>query len=254
LIFENKIHGALNRRMFAGQPNLRGIRHARGDIGGGRIDHRVVIRKGNVAEKLLVVVRSNAPQRIAVLHAEQPLESRGVWRLPCVWGRDTSPRWSAISTRGVVDVRIKITFRNSKAHPPGSASLFFTCQSPGRALAESIQSAAFTRDGMIRRQAGFFQGDHGDAGIQTGETHGCIRIVSPSSISKRENSFDFPPGQRIVRAGHRAWKIELNHRRIDGPRRLIDESQRSIAWQRFGLSDESFEMPGNSRRAPANEV
>src|SRR6266550_285573 len=77
LVFQQKLHGALNGGMLRGPAKpAEALDHARGDIGCGRIDHRVVIRKRNVAEELFVVVAvKRAPAAVAVLHAEQPLDS-----------------------------------------------------------------------------------------------------------------------------------------------------------------------------------
>src|SRR5437899_1111456 len=49
---------------------------ARGDVGGRGIDHGIVIGKGNVAEKLAVVVAvESSPATVAILHAEKPLNA-----------------------------------------------------------------------------------------------------------------------------------------------------------------------------------
>src|SRR5262249_42332497 len=50
--------------------------NTRSDVGSRRIDHGIVISEGNVAEELAIVVAVEcAPTAIAILHAEQPLNT-----------------------------------------------------------------------------------------------------------------------------------------------------------------------------------
>src|SRR5690349_24661763 len=49
---------------------------AGGNVGRRRIDHGVVIGKGNVAEKLAIVVAvKGTPTAVAILHAQKPLNA-----------------------------------------------------------------------------------------------------------------------------------------------------------------------------------
>src|SRR5256884_5657998 len=72
LILQQKIHGSPNDRVAVGPTEAaETLNNARGDISGRGVDHGVVIGKGNVAEKLAVVVAvKSAPAAVAILHAE----------------------------------------------------------------------------------------------------------------------------------------------------------------------------------------
>src|SRR5207249_3608043 len=77
LVLQQEFHGALNRRMvrWPAKP-AKTFYDACGDVGGRGIDHRVVVREGNVAEELVVVIAVKcAPATVTVLHAEQPLNA-----------------------------------------------------------------------------------------------------------------------------------------------------------------------------------
>src|SRR5260370_31951512 len=52
------------------------LQHARSDVGGGGIDHGVVVGKRYIAEERFVVVAiESAPATVAILHPEQPLNT-----------------------------------------------------------------------------------------------------------------------------------------------------------------------------------
>src|SRR4029077_5364781 len=79
------------------------------NIGSRGIDHRVVVGKRNVAEKRFVVVAvKSAPAAVAVLHAEQPLNTSAHRSLHALGGRKLHPLQGHEYERGVVHVRIKI--------------------------------------------------------------------------------------------------------------------------------------------------
>src|SRR5882672_792306 len=77
LIFEQKFDGALDGGMLGGPAETaEAFDNAGGDVGGGRIDHSVVVGEGNVAEEAAVIVAiKRAPAAIAILHAQKPLDA-----------------------------------------------------------------------------------------------------------------------------------------------------------------------------------
>jgi len=78
---------------------------------------------------------------------------------------------------------------NSKYHPPGCPSGFFTFQSPAfRTCFWSSQSAHFTIRASFRGTPASPSANRAYAVSHTGETQGCIRNVSPSSIPSFSNS------------------------------------------------------------------
>src|SRR6267142_954743 len=110
-IFQQTSHGTLNCGMFRGPAKpAEALDDARGDIGCGRIDHRVVVCKRNVAEELFVVIAvKRAPAAVAVLHAEQPLDSTAYGAFPALGVGILHALERHQHKRGVVDVGIKIT-------------------------------------------------------------------------------------------------------------------------------------------------
>jgi len=160
---------------------------AGGDVGGGRIDHGVVVGEGNVAEEAAVIVAiERAPAAIAILHAQKPLDAAAngafhAGRIGIFYALEGHQ-----DEGGVVDVGIK-SLRNSNAQPPGSASLFLICQSPDRGPVRKHPVRGFDQGG-ISGEGRLPRARPWRCKFPDGETQGCIRMVSPSSISNRENS------------------------------------------------------------------
>ena len=189
-----------------------------GDVGGRRIDHRVVVREGNVAEELVVVVAiKRAPTTVVILHTEQPLNAAANRAFHAFGVGVLHALERHQHKRSVVDIGIKII---AKLERPAAGFrvlvLHLPVTRPKNLLGEHPVRGLHQR-GMIRRQSCFFQGDHGNAGVpnwRDARLH--ANGVALFNFKPRE-FLDFPPGQRIVRAvsqGHQR-KNRIHHRRID---------------------------------------
>ena len=202
MILPQEFHGALNDGMFRGPAKpAEALNNARGDIGGGRIDHRVVISKRNVAEEVLVVVTvKRTPATVTVLHAEQPLNSAAYGAFHALGIGVLHALERHEHKRGVVDVRIKIV---AKFEGPAARFGVFVFHLPIARPEHLLREHPFRRfhqRRMIRRQAGFFQSDHGDAGIPDRRNARLHAHGVALFDFKSRKLLDFPPGQRIVRA------------------------------------------------------
>src|SRR6266446_3524489 len=110
LILEKKFYGALDGRMLGGPAETaEAFDNASGDVGGGRIDHGVVVGERNVAEETAVIVAiERAPAAIAILHAQKPLDAtaNGAFHASRIGILHALERHQ--DEGGVVDVGIKI--------------------------------------------------------------------------------------------------------------------------------------------------
>ena len=77
LILQQKLHCALNDGVV-GRPAMaaEALNDTSGDVGCRRVNHSVVIGKGNVAEEFSVIVAvERTPATVPILHAEEPLQT-----------------------------------------------------------------------------------------------------------------------------------------------------------------------------------
>ena len=109
----DEIARAIDDGMVGGPSELaETFEHPRGDVGGGRIEHRVVVGKRNVIQELeIVLVIEGAPAAVAILHADEPgkpAANRATQRSRIGIG-DATERHQ--DERGVVHIRIEIVLK-----------------------------------------------------------------------------------------------------------------------------------------------
>src|SRR5262245_38586749 len=75
----------------------------------GRIDHRVMVGKRNIAQELTVVVPIECrPSAVAILHAQQPLYASAHGAIQALLVRKFHPLQGHQNERGIVYVRVVV--------------------------------------------------------------------------------------------------------------------------------------------------
>jgi len=175
-----------------------------------------MIRERNIAQIILSLAPvKRAPSAVAILHAQQPLYASAAAPLPCAFRPETSRAATPSAQtqcRSTSEIEIVAVFKRPAAR---LGILVLICPV---AAAKNVSSAANPSPSPVPDDPPAIP-PLPTATIamhvsHTGETHGCRRIVSPSSISISCKFLDFAERQRIVRpVPHRHQRENRIHHR-----------------------------------------
>ena len=224
------------------------FQNARGHVRRRRIDHRVVVGKGNVAKKAAIVVAvKRAPAAIAILHAQEPLNPAPnrafhALRIGMLHALERHQH-----ERGVVHVGIKIVAEFER--PAARLSVFVSdlpVARPKHLLRQHPVRSLHQRR-MVRRQPRFFQRNHGNARVPNGRDARLHANRVALFNFKTGKFLDLAPRQRIVRPMPERHQREnrIHHRWVDGREsfRALDVIQQPRS--RFAQRALTERLPGH---------